>query len=236
MRAALNGTADTASTDRSTLIVAGATLLYLAYHLIGKRFQGRWAPLYRRAFGAAVLGLVPLVLVTLAYRLPLSSWGLTLKDAGWSMAVAGVAWLGLLPILALQARSPAFQARYPELREPFTPSVAALNAGAWVAYLIGYELFFRGILLLGLADTLGPWLALAIVTMGYVFVHLDKYAGEAVGTVFSGAAFGLAVLYSGSLLMPLLLHVLIAVSSDTLAARYLNFTSTRTRGVPSAGA
>lgn len=205
---------------RATAIVVGATLLYLAYHLIGKQFQGPRAPWNKRLLGAVLLGVVPLTGVSTLTDLPLSAWGLTFKDAGWSLAVAFGAWVGMVPLIALQARRPAFQARYPELRERFTPNVALGNAGVWTLYLIGYELFFRGILLLGLADVVGPWLALALVTMAYVFVHLDKWPGEAIGTVVSGLAFGMAVLYSGSILMPLVLHILIAVTSDTLAARF----------------
>lgn len=215
MRPAVNGT----DHSRATLIVTGATLAYLAFHLIGKRFRDRWAPWRRRLLGALLLGVVPLVAVTIAWGEPLATWGLTFKDAGWSLAVAGIGWLVVLPVLALQSRRPPFRVQYPELREPFTPRIALINAGVWLAYLIGYELFFRGILLHGLAGVVDTWLALAVVTMAYVFVHLDKYAGEAIGSIVSGAAFGLATLYSGSILMPLVLHVAIAVTSDMLAAR-----------------
>jgi membrane protease YdiL (CAAX protease family) len=99
--------------------------------------------------------------------------------------------------------------------------VAAWNALAWAAYLFGYELFFRGILVLALGAEIGALPALAVSLMGYVFVHLDRYIGETVGTVVTGTLFGVVALETGSLLAPFVAHLGVALAADHLAARPL---------------
>jgi len=200
-------------------LVGGATVFYLAFHLLQRADATPRRPLRRRWIGVVLLGVVPLALVAALSPRPLASYGLTIDHLPWSLAVSVATWLALLPLIALQARSVAFQAAYPELRLPLVGAVARDNAASWILYLVAYELFFRGILLLGLAPLIGAHPALAVVTMGYVFVHLDKFAGEAIGTIFTGVGFGLAALHTGSIVMPVVAHVLIALTSDTLAAR-----------------
>lgn len=170
---------------------------------------------HRKLFGGPWLLAVALV-VGQALSLPL---GLGLDRLEVSLLWVGVPYAALVPVLIVQSRKAAFQALYPEVRTPFTPRTRLRNAGAWLVFLVGYELFFRGLLVLGLATLIGPWPALAASLVPYVAVHLHKYPGEAVGSVFTGVGFSLVALETHSLLMPILLHWLMAVTSDELAAR-----------------
>lgn len=229
------------STLRTVALLAGATLLYLAYHLtiskasVSRLFAARLAALsptltelealstvtawFRKALGVALLGLIPALPMALTTPSGLGSLGLNLDHLDQSLLWTGIALLVFLPIVALSSRGPAHRQAYPEVRLSFTPRIAAWNAGAWAAFLLAYELFFRGFMLLGLAPLLGPEVALTVTTMAYVFVHLDKFTGEVLGTIFTGVGFGLVTLQTGSILMPFLAHLAVAVTNDTLASR-----------------
>lgn len=214
----------------ATIVIAVATVSYLTYHLatgpgpVRALFASARASAdalsttsswFRRGLGAVLFSAASLAL-GLSLSLPL---GLTLDHLGpsllWTLATA----TALAPILWRQSKKPSFQAHYPEVRTPFTNRTRALNALAWLAYLFGYELFFRGLLVLGLAPLIGPFPAVAVSLMGYVFVHLHKYPGEAAGSVFTGLGFSLVALGTGSLVMPILAHLLLALMTDELSSR-----------------
>lgn len=220
-------TAATSDEVRVAITLGVATVLYLAYHLVSfgglapgpddaaGRTRVAWR---RRVVGMVLFGVVPAVPAALLVPGGLAACGLTLEglpDATWLGAIFVVA---TLPLVLIQSRKPAFQAAYPEVRAPLVGRTAALNALSWAGYLVAYELFFRGFLVLGLAPVIGPLPALAVSLMGYVWVHLGKYPGEAVGTVVSGAWFGWVALHTGTIAGPILAHLLVALASDHLAA------------------
>jgi len=216
-------------------IMGAATLLYLAYDLvIARKVVARLLPRYRaedalrtavsffrKAAGAVLLGLVPATLAALLLPGGLEACGLSLSDAPRSLLYAAGFVALVAPLILLQSRKASFRAHYPEVRIPFTPRVTAWNALAWTIFLFAYELFFRGFLVLGLAAQIGPLPALGASLMAYVFVHLGRYPGETVGTLVTGSVFGLVALDTGSILMPFLAHLGVALLSDTLAARPL---------------
>jgi membrane protease YdiL (CAAX protease family) len=215
------------------LILLTATLLYVAYHLVIQKdlvirlFPGQASEeelrttvsFFRKAAGAVLLGLVPAIPAALFLPGGLEACGLSLRDAPRSLLLAAGFVALSSPLLVLQAKKPAFRQHYPEVRLPFSARIAARNALAWAAFLLAYELFFRGFLVLGLAPHLGRLPALAVSLMGYVFVHLGKYTGELLGTFVSGTVFGLVALETGSILGPFLAHLGVALLTDTLASR-----------------
>jgi membrane protease YdiL (CAAX protease family) len=211
-------------------VVFFATGLYLTYHLLirppvvarifpahanGDALRTRTA-FFRRYLGTALFGLIPILALAVADA---DVNALGLHPFTSTHLALSLSPLALTPLLARQARNPSFRQHYPEVRTPFTNRTHALNALSWATYLLAYEFFFRGLLLLGLAPVIGPELALAVMVMGYVWVHLDKYPGEAIGSFVSGLGFGLLTLDSGSILPAFLAHLLIALLTDTLAAQ-----------------
>ncbi|MFO0745552.1 MAG: CPBP family intramembrane glutamic endopeptidase [Myxococcota bacterium] len=227
--------ATTSEELRVVVIVGVATVLYLAYHLLSSRAAtARFFPaeaadddrlrtraaFWRRWVGAALFGLVPALPAALFIPGGLDACGLNLHDPfrGLYLSLAFTALT--LPLSYLQSRKPSFREHYPEVRAPLTGRTAAWNVASWAAYLVAYELFFRGYLVLGLAPVVGPLPAVAISLMGYVWVHLGKHPGEAVGTLVSGTWFGLVALHTGSVLGPIVAHLAIAVCSDHFAAMH----------------
>jgi membrane protease YdiL (CAAX protease family) len=220
---------------RAAVLYAVATVLYLAYHLavsrdvVARLFPRRTAEaelrttvsFFRKGLGTVLFGVVPAIAIALAWPGGLARCGMTLAEAPRSLAYAAAFVIAVLPLVWSQSKKPAFRRHYPEVRIPFTPRVAGWNALAWTTYLVAYELFFRGILVLGLAPEIGALPALAISLMAYVFVHLGRYPGETVGSLVTGTLFSLVALETGSLLMPVVAHLGVALGSDHLAARPL---------------
>ena len=211
------------------LLVATAT--FLAYHYLGPARGRRDAAfvLRRRVLGGALLGAVPLAVAVLALGLTPRQVGVAVPAPGASLGVAFGLWVLLLPLLALSTRaSPRGEGSgdqrtappYPEILAPrWSWRLRLESAGAWALYLAGYELFFRGVLLFVLAERIGAWPAIFVTTALYAFAHLPKDAGECAGSIGFGVALGAMTLWSGSVLPAGLLHVLIAVSAETLAIR-----------------
>ena len=126
----------------------------------------------------------------------------------------------MLPVVALSARRSASWRHYPEIRaRRWTRRLRLVNALSWLAYLLGYELFFRGVFLFAMARWVGPWPAIGIVTAVYVAVHLHKPAGECLGSLIMGVIFGAVSLAGAGIWGPVLGHVLIAVGNDELVLR-----------------
>lgn len=219
---------------RAASLLAAATLLYLGYHLairpaVVRRLFPRATTtddgvrtaigLWRKAVGVVLFGLVPGVAVALAWPGGLAACGLTFEHAPLSLAI-GLGFAAVMaPLIALQTNKPEFLRLYPEVRLPFTPRIAAWNALGWAAFLVAYELFFRGFLVIALATEIGPWPALMASLFAYVLAHLDRFVGETLGTLVTGTIFGLVALETGSILAPVLAHLGVSLTTDTLAAR-----------------
>ncbi len=125
-----------------------------------------------------------------------------------------------LTLVARTSRAPAMRERYPEARVArWTHSAQSLDALGWIVYLYGYELLFRGALLLPLAACLPLVAALAIHTTVYALAHLDKPLAEILGTLPMGFVFGWLAVETHSILPGTALHVAIALTNSTLCAR-----------------
>lgn len=138
------------------------------------------------------------------------------------LAALGLAAVAL-PTVGLASRRADFVEHYPQIHAPgWTGGRAARNAASWALYLVGYELFFRGALVIGLAAVVGPWTAIGLSTLAYVLAHIHKPGRETAGTVPMGVLFAAATLWCGSIWGAVAAHWLIANTSDLLAARQLN--------------
>lgn len=213
----------------AAVVVCAATLAWVAYHFATTpAFVRRLHPeadtpdalstataWHRKLFGALLFTAVALG-CAIAFDLPL---GLNHDALGLSLLWTLGPFAVLAPLIALTARRPAFHAHYPEVRAPLTGPTRLANAAAWLVFLFGYELFFRGLLVLGLATLIGPLPATATSLMLYVVTHLHKHPGEALGSFFMGLLFSYVALETRSLVMPVALHLLIAVTTDELASR-----------------
>lgn len=221
------------ATKEPLVILALATVGYTAFHYgvrhevaLGRLAEGaspgeRAATYVRaKALGAFALA-APALVAQLTLGLTPSDLGLTLPAPGRTALAALGGLAALLPLIVWNSRNPSQWVAYPELRlDAYPRGVVVRSAIGWTVYLIGYELFFRGLLLLGMVRWVGTWPGIAITTALYVFAHLPKTnATETWGTLPAGVLFGLATLYTGSIWAGVVVHVAMANVTEILCAR-----------------
>ncbi len=197
---------------------------YVAFYYAGKQLLDTSkkeailaAGIKRRLLGLLILGLLsPLVAKVLGHQPDWLIWGDPLLFLKWAFLPALLA----VPIIALASRGPRFTENYPELRLDRWSSKAQRHNGlSWVAYLLGYEIFFRGVLLFGLIPHLGVTASVAVTTVIYVLVHLPKGASETWGCFPMGVIFALSALQTGSPWAAWVLHSILALTGESLAIR-----------------
>jgi membrane protease YdiL (CAAX protease family) len=198
------------------------------YYLAGGIFRGRpassagllWdfartSDLVAYLSSFALLGLVSLALVGLVFREPLSSYGLALGDWRFGLKALAVMAPVMVGLSALASRNPEFLAQYPLSRAVCASAPAFLvHATAYLAYYVGFEIFFRGFVQFGLRERLGDWYAILVQTALSCLVHIGKPSGEIFGAIVGGLVFGIVAFRSRSLLYVIVAHWVLGVALD----------------------
>jgi membrane protease YdiL (CAAX protease family) len=198
------------------------------YYLAGSLFQGQpvspaglpasapWAPeLVGYLSSFVLLGLVSLALVALVFREPLSSYGLALGDWRFGLKALAVMLPVMVALSALASRRPEFVAQYPVSRLVCASAAAFFaHAVAYLAYYLGFEIFFRGLIQFGLRERLGDWNAILVQTALSCLVHVGKPSGEIFGAIVGGLAFGIVAFRSRSLLYVIVAHWVLGIALD----------------------
>lgn len=86
--------------------------------------------------------------------------------------------------------------------------------------MLGYEILFRGLLLQYGIVNWGLWTGVAVMTGLYVLAHLHKPASETFACLVVGPAFAILTLETGTIWAVVVLHALIAITNENLAAKF----------------
>lgn len=216
----------------SILVLLLCTIGFTVYHflsganrtraLLRLRYGARKAPtqniFFQRYLGMISIGLLPAFVLWLVLGKGLSSYGV--KAENLVLSFYWILGLGLLIIIInyFNTQNRETQKVYPMIREQeWTIGLAARNAISWIAYLAGYELMFRGILLFGLLPTFGVWPAIAVNAAIYAFAHVPKNLAETLGAIPLGIILCLITLHTGTIWAALFIHVTIALSTSFLS-------------------
>lgn len=205
------------------ILLSAALLLTAQYYLASLRFL---SPLIPQPIpqsltwcGLIVLFylLIPMLLIKIVLKEKLQTYGLgwnQLHRHGWPYALLlGV----MIPIIVGASFNPYFKEYY-----PFFSYASASIAGfllweaAYGLHFVAVEFFFRGFLLFGLAERLGPY-AILISTVPYCMIHFAKPPGEAIGAILAGLALGYLAWKNRSLWGGALLHWGVAITMDLAA-------------------
>ena len=151
----------------------------------------------------------------LGLRLRLCDLGLRIGDARAGLVAVAV----LFPIVALSllptSRMPDFRAEYPLYHAAGQSlGVFIVYELCYAVYYFGWEFFFRGFMLFGLAGAVGAANAVLIQTIPSTLAHIGKPTPEVLAAVAAGLVFGAVALRTRSVLYVFLLHYLIGVTLD----------------------
>mgnify|MGYP005639968707 CR=1 FL=1 len=171
-----------------------------------------------RSLGFILLGLIPGITFPFLF-------GTTLPEMGIQLPRGSHLWMwALFPTVLFLTGSYLRPTKgmdldfYPQARIPcWSRSALVLNAVFWILYLAGYEFAFRGYLFFPAAQAFGLWPAILINSSIYGITHIPKGAGEAFGAFFLGILFCLIAYSTHSILIPLVLHIILAVGNDLKA-------------------
>jgi membrane protease YdiL (CAAX protease family) len=95
----------------------------------------------------------------------------------------------------------------------------AINCLGWIAYLIGYEFLFRGILLSACYMSFGFWPAIAVNVAIYSAIHMVNGKDQAIGAILFGTIACFFTLTKGTILIPIFMHIALSLTSDYLSIR-----------------
>ena len=145
------------------------------------------------------------------------SLGLGLGDVRWLLRIFAVGFPLALVAAWVGYQSPVRAAVYP-LGGAVTrdPAVFAAHAGFYLLYYLGFEYLFRGFLLLGTKDDIGPTAANLLQACLATAFHFGKPGNEMVAAFAGSLLFGWATLRTGSIWCALIVHWVVGAGLDWL--------------------
>lgn len=164
---------------------------------------------------ALLLGVLPVAVACLATRRSPADLGLGIGR--WR---EGLAWVAIgVPLAVLAGRiaagDPAMRAVYPLYPRALAGPGGFLGyAALQLLYYAGWEALFRGVLLHGLADSLGDTTANIVQTGLSVTAHFGRALTETLSALPAGLVFGAVALRTRSIWYVVLIHWTVGVSMD----------------------
>ncbi len=170
-------------------------------------------------------GILPLVVLTVS--------GVSVRDLGWRCRNTlrhGATYVVLLaisvPFIIAASWSTDFQEHYPILEiAPGQDDVWRDLLLWWPFYLaqfVAIEVFFRGVLVIGLSRKLGSS-AVFVAVVPYMMIHFVKPPAEAVASIIGGVVLGYLALRTRSILWGIGLHIAVAMSMDLASLAHKGF-------------
>lgn len=180
---------------------------------------------------AIAIAIPVVVFRCLVDRQPGAFYGLTWKGFDWKPYALML--LIMVPLIAWASFQPSFLATYPGYRAGSAEAFLSVSHGmtfglyeaTYALRFVSIELFFRGLLILGLEKYLGRAALMPMVTL-YAFWHFGKPIPEAIASVFAAYVLGVFALRSRSIIGGIIVHMGVALAMD-LAAYLQTFVFTR---------
>jgi len=211
------------------IAIAVTVVVFLLYYLItvsGRlniRLQRQFSKeaasirkiLLHRLAGAVLFGLIPVLVILLVFRRPVSNFGSTTEYFAESIIWWIPAALLVVVINYFASRNENHLSQYPQIRiKQWNSGLITLSAISWITYLAGYEFMFRGFLLFSCLESFGYWPAIIINITLYSLAHLPKGYRETIGSIFFGFILSYSTLWLGSIWFALLVHITLALSNE----------------------
>ncbi len=179
---------------------------------------------FNRIAGFVLMGIFPLLIcLILLPGYGVADFGLKLPTDKFAFTAVTVILLSLImiPIVSGSARRAEIQDDHPQIRARiWTRKTAVIDAMTWALYLLGYETLFRGVLLFPLAESLGVWAAVAINIALYSATHIPHGKAETIAAVPFGLVLCILTLWSGTIWIAFLAHLVNALTISFSAMKY----------------
>lgn len=180
--------------------------------------------LYSKYLGAICIGLFPYLVYMIFFpETTLSDLGLFFSKETRMTSILGILGMAaiLIPLLIISSRSPKILAKQPEIRvEEWSYTLLANNLLAWTVYLLGYELFFRGVLFFPLLDSIGLVPAIVVNVVFYAGVHIPKGWDETLAAVPLGIVLCLLTMKTGTIWLAFFVHLIMSWTVTITALKY----------------
>jgi hypothetical protein len=173
--------------------------------------------------GMVIVGVCLLIARVAFDRNEPGRYGLNLENFHWKPYAAMLAIV--LPLVALASFQRGFLQVYPTYRPGSAPAYFGLPSWVLAAvyeflYLLDFlfvELFFRGLLVVGMMRVMGRS-ALLPMTMLYTFIHFGKPLPEALTSAAGGYILGIVAYRSRSVVGGFIVHAGVAAMMELFAA------------------
>jgi membrane protease YdiL (CAAX protease family) len=162
---------------------------------------------------------VLLMVIPMAFMRIFAGWslrdlGLRLRGTKNEFGLILVLWLAFLPVLWFVSDLPEFAKTYPQVRSSQTDmTIFIAHHAYYFVYWMGWEFFYRGLLLFGFARDYGSK-AVLLSTFPFVVMHYGKPPIEMMAAIVAGFILCGIALRSRSILPGVVLHWLVQMSMD----------------------
>lgn len=169
----------------------------------------------QRLIGFFFYGIIPLVFIQLQ--------NLSLEDIGISISSKEPIFLWIIGLSLVCIIINYFACKkedhlkiYPQIKtpHPWSNSLTITSSLTLVIYTLGYEIMFRGYLLLTCEKELGIILAIVINTVIYALAHIPKGWKETVGAFPMGIILCWLTIKTGNIWIAVFVHIMLALSSE----------------------
>ena len=173
-----------------------------------------------RILGFLLLGVAPLILIKLFYTKKTIDFGLSLPHGEYTLTIAVCSVLLFILVSIFRSGKNIDKSYYPQVRvDKWDKPKHILNVISWSLYLFGYEFMIRGVLFFSCYYAYGLTVSVIINSTIYSLIHIFKGKQEAFGAFPLGIIFCLIAYYTHSMMLPFILHVILAEINDLKAIK-----------------
>jgi len=214
----------------AVLALASVTVGFIAYWFISQSaimenyFSARYPNpdkqilyfvLFQRYMGVVFLGILPIIIMMIFAGKSWADYGVKIPESfetlWWILGLVSL----VIPINYLNAKKADNLLVYPQIRSKYwTIKVFVHEYSSWIAYLLAYELLFRGFLLFSVYRVAGAWTAMLVNVAIYAIAHVPKGQKEAVGAIPLGMLLSYLTLKTGDIWIAVVVHIALALSNS----------------------
>ena len=177
--------------------------------------------LFKKLSGLFFLGIIPLLIYSFFTASIYSDFGLGFQAFWKNILTILILSLIVFSFIYLTSKNNGPVKDKPQIEvNNWTLKLFMINSLGWILYLTGYEVLFRGILLLTCYKLFGAWIAISINLAIYSAIHMVNGTGEAIGALIWGFLVCLLTIYFETILIAIVMHIVLALSTDYFAIKF----------------